>query len=92
VLIECLIRRAGGSLVEISGVSYAFKPDASGRHVADVASAAHAVRLLEIAEGYRRVDDEAEPPPAPPPSADKPDVAKPPRGTARAGTKPAAGA
>lgn len=57
--IECILRRPGGTKIQIAGADYHFKPEAGndgGPHVADVADEAHAKRLLAIREGYRPAD------------------------------------
>lgn len=46
--VECLRQRPGGSEVEFPGVTYYFKPDDRGRHVAEVNDPAHLRRLLQI--------------------------------------------
>ncbi len=50
--IECIIKRPGGSEVEIDGIFYRFLPNARGAHVAEVRNRAHAKRLLSMPEGY----------------------------------------
>jgi hypothetical protein len=56
VLIESIIRRNEGTRVEVSpGRVYHFRPDAQGRHVADVTNAQDAAHLLTITEGFRPV-------------------------------------
>lgn len=60
--IECLIRRAGGSRVQMDGPKreYHFKPSADDqRHIASVDVDVHVKQLLRIKEGYRAVDDES---------------------------------
>lgn len=56
--IESIIRREGGSKVTLDGVTYLFKPDESGRHVANIENIEHLGVLLEIREGYRVVEDD----------------------------------
>lgn len=51
--IECLVKREGGSKVEVFGGNYHFLPQEDGSHVADVEDTAHQDRLLSISEGYR---------------------------------------
>jgi hypothetical protein len=61
--IECLIQRAGGSVVDMESPyrQYHFKPsDIDSRHIALVDVEHHAKALLRIKEGYRAVDDDAE--------------------------------
>lgn len=55
--IECRLPRPGGSLIDLDGVTYHFRPDATGRHVAEVERPAHIARLLAISEGYGLIDD-----------------------------------
>lgn len=59
--IECLIRRAGGSRVQMEAPKreYHFKPgDNEQRHIANVDVESHAKAFLRIKEGYRAVDGE----------------------------------
>lgn len=51
--IECLVKREGGSTVELFGKTYAFKPQPDGAHVAEIEDADAQDRFLSIAEGYR---------------------------------------
>lgn len=53
MLIECLIKRPGGSHVDLDGTQYHFKPDAADRHTADVMIDAHVDRFLSISDAYR---------------------------------------
>ncbi|MFN8760253.1 MAG: hypothetical protein ACK5XA_15770 [Tagaea sp.] len=53
MLIECLIKRPGGSVVELFGTEYHFVPAIDGCHVCDVEDPAAVDRLLQIPEGYR---------------------------------------
>jgi len=61
--IESLCRRPPkGTVVEIEGKNYEFKPDPeTGREFCDIANPHHADILLAIPEGYRSVDG-AKPP------------------------------
>lgn len=52
-LIECILKRPGGSRIDLGDVIYHFKPQASGAHVAEVADDQHARRLLAIRESFR---------------------------------------
>lgn len=55
MLIECLLKRAKGSFVEIDGTTYHFKPESgefADPHVCNVENPEHAQRLLAIREGY----------------------------------------
>lgn len=54
MLIECILRRTGGTHVDLGSAIYHFAPDEAGRHVADVTDDDHIDRLLAIPEGYRR--------------------------------------
>ena len=51
--IECILKREGGSVVDLGGVEYHFEPLADGAHVADVENEAHIDRFLSISEGYK---------------------------------------
>lgn len=57
--IESIIRRKGGTVVTLGGATYEFKPDESGRHVAEIDNIEHLGRLLDIKEGYRVAEGEA---------------------------------
>lgn len=50
--IECKLKREGGSVIELGGVEYHFKPQADGAHVDDVAYEEHIERFLSIPEAY----------------------------------------
>lgn len=64
VLIECLIKRIGGSIVDLPGETYHFKP-ASGLfhepHVALVTDRDHMACFLRVPEAYALADAMAEP-------------------------------
>lgn len=51
--IECILKREGGSKVEIGGTEYHFAPQADGAHVAEVSNNGHVQRFLSITDGYR---------------------------------------
>lgn len=54
--IECILKRRGGSHVEIDGIAYHFAPislDIDAPHVATVQNEEHQARFLSITEGYR---------------------------------------
>ncbi len=51
--IESVLKRAGGTKVELDGVEYHFAPQEDGCHVAEVVKRAHIDRFLAIPEGYR---------------------------------------
>ena len=66
LIIECLLKRKGGSLVTMAdGTEYHFAPNLKDRHVAVVANDDHAHRLLSISEGYRLVGAVPQEPSAP---------------------------
>ncbi len=79
MLIECLIKRDGGSLVELPGANgairrYHFVPEiVGGPHLCEVSDKVDASVLLAITDGYRQVKPvkDATPP------AGKPEEAKP---------------
>ncbi|KFD27077.1 hypothetical protein [Sphingobium yanoikuyae] len=56
MLIESIIRRQGGSTVDLGSAKYHFRPDLEGRHVAEVDDPAHIATLLAIKEGFRPAD------------------------------------
>ena len=51
--IECLIKRLGGSIIELDDSKYHFKPNGDGYHVCDVPNEGHAAILLAIDTAYR---------------------------------------
>ena len=51
--IQCILRRTGGTVVDLGTQQYHFEPLADGAHVAEVSDASHAERFLAIPEGYR---------------------------------------
>lgn len=60
ILVECLAKRQGGTVVDFDDaeapdgrVSYHFKDDGTGRHVAPVSNEAHLQRFASITEGFR---------------------------------------
>lgn len=53
MLIQCILKRDGGSKIDLDGIAYHFEPLADGAHVADVAHDVHADRFLAIPEGYK---------------------------------------
>jgi hypothetical protein len=59
VKIQCLLKREGGTKIEIGGKDYHFQPQADGTHVAEVKDQSHIKRLLSIKEAYRAVDLQA---------------------------------
>ena len=54
--IECLIKRQGGSIIELDDSKYHFKPNGDGDHVCDVPNEGHAAILLAIDTAYRPYD------------------------------------
>ncbi len=60
--IESLLRRKGGTKVELDGVEYHFKPDADGREFADVANMDHVGIFASIREGFRVAGTETKAP------------------------------
>lgn len=54
--IECILKREGGSKIDLDGTTYHFKPNTVGAHVADVEDKAHRNRFLAIPEGYQIYD------------------------------------
>lgn len=79
--IESLLRRKGGTKVELDGVEYHFKPDADGREFADVTNPDHVGIFASIREGYRVAGAETKAPepakpaaPAPAPETAKDDL------------------
>lgn len=70
-IIKCLLKRVGGTKVELNGKVYHFKPvagkadDPDEPHIASVEDPAHIWRLLSIKEAYALLDPE-EPLPARP--------------------------
>ena len=54
--IECLIKRPGGSIIELDDSKYHFKPNGDGDHVCDVPNEGHAAILLAIDTAYRPYD------------------------------------
>jgi len=59
--IECILKREGGSVVDLGGLEYHFEPLADGAHVADVENEAHIDRFLSISEGYKLYHGKQEP-------------------------------
>ena len=53
--IQCLLKREGGTKIELFGVDYHFEPQEDGTHVAEITDKAAIERLLEIPEGYAKV-------------------------------------
>ncbi len=55
--IECILKRQGGTFVELDGKNYHFKPQDDGAHVADVADGEHVEKLLAVSEAYQPYGD-----------------------------------
>lgn len=53
MLIESILRRPGGTIIELDDVRYHFVSNDEGRHVTEVDDEDHIGTLLAIAEGYR---------------------------------------
>lgn len=53
MLIECTVKRLGGSKIDIENVVYEFLPNKDGAHVCDVKNQDHIQRFLSIREGYK---------------------------------------
>jgi hypothetical protein len=53
MIIECILRRSGGTKIDIFGQDYDFQPNEQGAHVAEVADEQAIERLLSITEAYR---------------------------------------
>ena len=51
--IECLLKREGGSKIDLGDEIYHFEPNAEGVHVAEVTNEDHIATLLAIEEGYK---------------------------------------
>lgn len=60
--VECLLKRSGGTVVDLHGTTYHFKADNDpaglGRHVCDVPNAKHLQRFMQIPEAYAILDDD----------------------------------
>ncbi len=57
--IECILKRQGGTVVDLDGKTYHFTPQADGAHVAEVADDEHIDKLLAVSEAYQQYDDGA---------------------------------
>lgn len=51
-VIECTLKRDGGTKVDLDRTEYHFKPNAVGAHVAEVSDRSHIRTFLAIPEGY----------------------------------------
>lgn len=67
--IESLLKREGGSKIDLDDQIYHFKPNAAGAHVAEVENKAHVARFLAIPEGFAIYDPSEAGKPAKKPSA-----------------------
>lgn len=54
--IQSIIKRPGGSHVDMPGAKYHFQPNELDHHVAEVVEPTHIARLLSISEGFRVYD------------------------------------
>ena len=59
--IELIIRREGGTSVDVGGTTYLFAPGDDERHVCVVEDEKHIEKLLSIPEGYREVVSDERP-------------------------------
>lgn len=50
--IECILKRAGGTVAELEGVEYHFAPQGDGAHVAEIEKRSHIERFLSIPSAY----------------------------------------
>ena len=57
--IECKAQREGGSVIDLGGIAYEFKPLADGAHVAEVTKKEHIERFLSITDTYCIYDGKA---------------------------------
>lgn len=69
--IECTIKREGGTRATIGTTTYHFKPDADGRHVAEVADPNHITAFLRV--GCYIMDGAEASEPTPQPAAPAPE-------------------
>lgn len=59
MLIECKLKRQGGSVVDMGdGTAYHFKDDGTGRHVSNITVSKHIAILMGIPEGYAIPDEQ----------------------------------
>lgn len=59
MLIECKLKRQGGSVVDMGdGTVYHFKDDGTGRHVSNITVSKHIAVLMGIPEGYAIPDEQ----------------------------------
>lgn len=82
--IECILKREGGSVVDLYGTEYHFEPLADGAHVAEVTEETHIDRFLSISEAYKVYHGKDKPKGAPKAIGE----AEPANVPAPAGTKP----
>lgn len=59
--IECILKRHGGTRVELGSMEYHFEPLDDGAHVAEVDDEAHVDRFLSIGEAYKLYRGELSP-------------------------------
>lgn len=55
MIVESILKRAGGSVILMGKVNYHFKDDGQDRHVAIVSDPDHFARFMGIPEGFRLV-------------------------------------
>lgn len=60
MLVECTIKRKGGTRASIGKTNYHFEPDKDGRHVANVSDKAHLKAFLMIDAYQPFIEDEDE--------------------------------
>lgn len=56
-VVECILKRKGGTTVDLDGTTYHFRPNENGAHVCPVKISKHLGRFLSIVEGYRLYDE-----------------------------------
>lgn len=61
MIIECLLKRRGGSFIELDDHTYHFAPNEHEAHVCDVRDNDHIERLLAIPEGFAAYQGKSEP-------------------------------
>ena len=57
--IECILKREGGTHVNIGDEKYHFRPNAAGAHVAEVTNKEHIKRFLSISDAYEYYDPDS---------------------------------
>lgn len=56
--IESIVKREGGTVAVLEGREYHFKPQADGRHIANVTDKKHIALFLRVVSTYKIADDE----------------------------------